>query len=214
MCYKKPGPRCSIHAKKRLVSAKRSGDTRRIKEAIAEYNLTPAGIQDLKAAGKIQEAQLMKQRRSDMIRAYKEDKEIMDIIKSQMVELEGDEYHGITLRQIEVYKKKYGTPEVGRTRAVFDRGDGYVIKVPLNGEGYMASNTEKRYSEMDDPYIPVAKCWYEDDYSVTKEGFGVLVMEKVKITRADYKNMPDWVMAVDCGQVGYNKAGELVAYDV
>jgi hypothetical protein len=29
-----------------------------------------------------------------------------------------------------------------------------------------------------------------------------------------YNNLPDWVMSVDGGQVGYNKKGELVAFDL
>lgn len=28
-----------------------------------------------------------------------------------------------------------------------------------------------------------------------------------------YKNGPDWMGFVDCGQVGYNRFGQVVAYD-
>lgn len=51
MCYAKPGPRCSGHAKQRLNKALESGDAARIREARREYNITPQGIAELKDAG-------------------------------------------------------------------------------------------------------------------------------------------------------------------
>lgn len=51
MCYAKPGPRCSGHAKERLEKALKSGDAARIREAKREYNITPQGIAELKASG-------------------------------------------------------------------------------------------------------------------------------------------------------------------
>lgn len=40
-------------------------------------------------------------------------------------------------------------------------------------------------------------------------------MEKVEpLEKVDYKNLPFWVGVVDCGQVGYDKTGKLVAYDL
>lgn len=40
-------------------------------------------------------------------------------------------------------------------------------------------------------------------------------MEKVEpLEKVDYKNLPFWVGMVDCGQVGYDKTGKLVAYDL
>lgn len=57
----------------------------------------------------------------------------------------------------------------------------------------------------------------ETDYSVVPEGMDVLVMEKVDIhgvSHLGYKDMPDWVGSVDCAQVGYDRNGRLVAYDL
>lgn len=51
MCYAKPGPRCSGHAKERLNKALESGNKARIREAKREYNITPQGIAELKASG-------------------------------------------------------------------------------------------------------------------------------------------------------------------
>lgn len=107
--------------------------------------------------------------------------------------------------------ESYGNPWVGRTRAVFDRGDGYVIKVPLNQEGVMASTNEFSTAEMDDSLIPVADCKF--DFST---GMPLLVMEKVdtNVSNRYGKDMPDWLSYVDGAQVGYNSKGELVAYDL
>lgn len=214
MCYAKPGPRCSRHASINLEKAKASGDTAKIEKAMQEYNLTPAGIKDLKKSGDFIKARDMYRQRREMIQEVKNRKRLMEYIEGQMQEFAGDEYYDFTLNQIKLYTKKYGKPWVGRTRAVFDRGDGYVIKVPMNGEGYAANNAEVINASMEDPYIPVAECWHQEDYSITPKGVPTLIMEKVEHCRADYRNMPDWVMSVDGGQVGYNKKGELVAYDL
>lgn len=94
----------------------------------------------------------------------------------------------------------------GRTRLVFDRGDGYVLKVPLNWEGITDSYNESEWSS---EYIPVAKCHIEELGEVP-----VLVMEKVSIVQRDFKELPDWTMSVDCQQVGLNSKGQLVAFDL
>jgi hypothetical protein len=197
-----------------LEKAKASGDTKRVEKAQEEYDLTPAGIRDIKKSGDFIKARNMLRKRREMIQEVKNNKRLLEYIEGQMREFEGDEYHGYTLNQIKLFTKKYGQPWVGRTRAVFDRGDGYVIKVPMNGEGYAANNAEVINANMDDPYIPVANCWHEEAYDITPKGVPTLVMEKVEHCKADYKNMPDWVMSVDGGQVGYDKNGRLVAYDL
>jgi hypothetical protein len=102
--------------------------------------------------------------------------------------------------------EQYGDPWCGRTRATFDRGDGFVIKFPLDEEGALATSNESAWSS---DFIPLAKCEMEfiDDVPV-------LVMEKVEMVTVDYNEMPTWVGFVDCGQVGRNADGELVAYDL
>lgn len=216
MCYT-GGPRCSPHAKQALTKAEASGDKELIKTARQDYYLTPAGIAKIRASGKTAAADKLQAKRSEMIARSKEISQNNEIIRNQMQEFEGDPYHGQIRKQIDHYTKQYGQPLLGRTRAVFDRGDGYMVKVPMNGEGLMANQSEIMTHEAKDPYIPVAECRMETDYSVVPEGMPVLVMEKVDIESASklrYKDMPDWVGSVDCGQVGYDRKGRLVAYDL
>jgi hypothetical protein len=216
MCYAYPGPRCTKHAKNALRAAVLSGDTTRIKKAKNDYCLTPGGIKELRNSGKNDVADAMLEKRTKLIKEYKEAISNMQYIKRQMGEFEGDPYHAITLKQINLYRRKYGEPDVGRTRAVFDRGDGYVVKVPINGEGFAANSREVITSEAEDPYTPVADCYHDTVYDVSSDGVSVLVMEKLTFDGVpkSYKDLPDWVGAVDCGQVGYNKKGELVAFDL
>jgi hypothetical protein len=193
-----------------------SGDTTRIKKAKHDYALTPGGIKELRDSGKNDIADAMLEKRTKLVKEHKDSVALMHYIKSQMIEFAGDPFHAITLKQINLYRKKYGEPEVGRTRAVFDRGDGYVVKVPLNGEGFAANSREVLTSEAGDPYTPVAECYHDVVYDVTSEGVSVLVMEKLSFEGVPrgYNDLPDWVMSVDGGQVGYNKKGELVAFDL
>lgn len=127
------------------------------------------------------------------------------------------EYAESTVALMETFSENMEFIGWGRTRVVFDRGDGYVVKVPFNGEGYMANGGEyKTYTynvaNPDNPGIPVAACNFEDFNSMDKE-IPVLIMEKVTYAHGE-ENLPDWVGWVDCGQVGYTKNGELVAYDL
>jgi hypothetical protein len=214
MCYT-AGPRCSPHAAKFLLDARKTGDPQEIAEAQQDFNLSPAGIKAVRDSGNVTLADELQEKRSEMIKKSKEISETNVIIRQQMQEFEGDPYHALTLKYIKSYTKKYGVAQVGRTRAVFDRGDGYMIKVPLNGEGFMANRSERLTSESDDTFIPIAKCWEEDDKSIPGAGISVLVMEKVTpIGRISYKDLPNWVGFVDCAQVGHDKSGNLVAYDL
>ena len=216
MCYAYPGPRCTKHAKNALQAAVALGDTTKIKKAKHNYYLTPGGIKELRAAGKNELADAMLEKRKKMVQEYKHAIDNMRYVKRQMQEFEGHPYYDITLKQINLYRRKYGEPEVGRTRAVFDRGDGYVVKVPINGESFAANSREARTSEADNPYTPVAECYHDTVYDVDPDGVSVLVMEKLNFEGVprSYRDLPDWVGSVDCGQVGYNRKGELVAYDL
>jgi hypothetical protein len=95
-----------------------------------------------------------------------------------------------------------------RTRKVYDRGDGHVVKIPLNDEGFIANATEANW---DSDYIPLAPCHFEWP---TTGGDAILVMEKVVRFPARGEQLPDWTMSVDCAQVGYLADGRLVAYDL
>jgi len=126
---------------------------------------------------------------------------------------EEDEYmKEVILPILTEFKSRYGEPECGRTRAVFDMGNGYVIKVPIDYEGMMASSNEFSTFEMEDSFIPVAECYFSREFEQP-----LLIMEKVDTSRnrrPDYKDLPNWVGFVDGGQVGYDSKGRLVAYDL
>jgi hypothetical protein len=101
--------------------------------------------------------------------------------------------------------------EVGRTRVVFHRVSD-VIKVPITEEGLHGSSWEAEWSERQGKtgYIPIADAGIEyiDDLPVLR-------MERVAmIPGNEWKNLPNWTGSVDCIQVGYTAAGELVAFDL
>lgn len=102
----------------------------------------------------------------------------------------------------------YGEPiGQGRTRVVYDRGDGTVVKVPLSWQG-CRDNWQEAGWDAEETGIPIARC-----YTQEVDGIPLLVMEKVTpIT--DQEEMPLWASRVDCYQVGINSAGYAVAYDL
>lgn len=210
MCYATPGPRCSSHAKKELQKAIASGDEETIKKAKENYLTTPDGIQTLRDKGKNDLANKAQAFRDESIRLFNVRKDTLKHIESEIGDQGWDDsYKEKSVKAIQKFTSLYGTPSIGRTRAVFDTNDGFVIKVPYVDEGFYANHAEVVTSDTEDAYIPIAECRHDE-----KEGVSVLIMEKVSIARVDYKNMPDWVYSVDCGQVGYTKDGRLVAYDL
>lgn len=99
--------------------------------------------------------------------------------------------------------------ERGRTRIVHIDAE-WVYKVPTSDEGAIANWREARLwehnaSRPDDVYVRIAECYMLAD--------GALMMRRVEPCFDSYDEMPDWVGAVDCAQVGYVD-GELVAYDL
>lgn len=233
MCYKSPGPRCSAWAKRRLqaaqdawyeafTQAQRLEAMESLKEAEKEFDGTPQGQKELResiALGKDKDGILSARlergiaHRALSLRLLKsEDKGdikdqhvapdyVLDAVQTS--ELFPQEK---VLNLLDQMAKQHGEPSVGRTRAVYDTGDGYVTKVPLSWEGVMQSGTEANW---DNEEIPVAECQLVD-----MDGIPVLRMEKVQIEHASYKDLPDWVGFVDGGQVGRTKEGRLVAYDL
>lgn len=78
MCYPKPGPRCSSHARKALVRATReyrnnpSEETKQARnKAIADFAMTPDGIAQLHARGMTEKAELNESLRNKKIAEYK-----------------------------------------------------------------------------------------------------------------------------------------------
>lgn len=67
MCRKKPYPRCSSHARKQLDVALRGEDANQIKAARLAYYTSPAGIKELRDAGKDATADRFAARREVMI---------------------------------------------------------------------------------------------------------------------------------------------------
>lgn len=106
--------------------------------------------------------------------------------------------------------------EVGRTRHVLMYED-TVVKVALDEEGCDANDFEASYSEEHgkDGYIPIADSRIEVWKTPSGRQVAVLVMERVTpYFSASYSEMPDWVGYVDCAQVGHDREGRLVAYDL
>jgi hypothetical protein len=113
-------------------------------------------------------------------------------------------------KTVALCEKKYGSAIAqGRHRLVFE-SQHCVIKIPLNAEGDMA-NCNEQYTfrkNRDDIYARCRQVQIGDMY--------VLFMEKVRTRFNPYdknEKFPDWVDSIDCGQVGFNSKGKLVAYD-
>lgn len=94
----------------------------------------------------------------------------------------------------------------GRTRAVFVRPNGrFVVKIPLDNEGFYAISKESRWSH---PEIKVAKNRILEH---PESGLIIQISEFVDPIDSDY---PSWAYAVDGQQVGRNKSGVIVAFDL
>lgn len=105
----------------------------------------------------------------------------------------------------------------GTSRICFSYpGSNTVIKVPFSEEGQEASVNEAQASQDFQNYpkicIPIADCSLVD--FTTTFGMKLLVMERLFEFPTVRIALPDWVARVDCGQVGYNAAKRLVAYDL
>lgn len=126
----------------------------------------------------------------------------------------GQAYAEATLTFLDEMKSQCPTAW-GRTRAVFIK-ENSVVKVPLNGEGMLANSREisasYAYQEEPEERIPMAITAPGE----TKTGVAYAVAQRVTplTGRVNYSELPDWVGAVDCAQVGYTKYGDLVAYDL
>ena len=107
-------------------------------------------------------------------------------------------------------KEKYMFLAEGRQRIVFLKDNQWVIKVPKDEWGLLSNEQEfnryKLFGKIGD-IVAYAECYLQDD----ENGISLLVMEKVE--QLPIKDQPDWAKYVDCGQVGKNTKGEIVAYD-
>ena len=106
--------------------------------------------------------------------------------------------------------ERYGQPELGTSRIVFDSSQGYVLKVPYSDEGLIANVRELGWCQ---PEIPLAR--YELVFSAAGPQLPLLKMERVeRVLPGRFGELPDWCQRVDGIQVGYTAAGELVAFDL
>jgi hypothetical protein len=112
------------------------------------------------------------------------------------------------IRIIEDLSKRFEPLGFGNYRIVFKlRGD-HVLKFPLNEAGEFCNDGEAswkddylaagRYLELGGFVCVVQECVQDATFDVIREILG---------------EVPDWVCSIDCGQVGFNRSGQLKAYD-
>lgn len=93
-------------------------------------------------------------------------------------------------------------------RGYLTKSGRYVLKVPIHPLGELANRLEaddyKNDNFLGKEYL--ARCKI-----VIIDNIECLLMDRV--TSAGEEELPDWTGFVDCGQVGYNCHGKLVAYD-
>lgn len=238
MCYPKPGPRCSAHAEvalsrayhryeeveysPRVSAAEKLALREAWTKAELEYDMTPRGQEELQKAINrkmgnpqkyIDRLERGKALRALALQQIKEqdkgDQGVHTAHEERCSRISSAE--GFPAEQVMVALKtlttKHGEPiGEGRSRFVFDAGNGEVVKLPKNWEGISASGNEATWKMHDT--VPVAKCRIEmvDDIEV-------LYMEKVSPVKSS-QGLPEWTSWVDCQQVGIDKEGKLVAYDL
>lgn len=115
------------------------------------------------------------------------------------------------------YIKKAKAIYIGRNRCVFDMGS-YVVKLPISYDGLGDNEWEGSISNNPNN----TDIFYVEQYARTRLHYfkevPVLFMEKVIELTYDeiehqFNMLPDWVHSIDCGQVGVNAKGKLVAFD-
>lgn len=129
-----------------------------------------------------------------------------------------DENKGI-LENLHIrYMKRALHVFAGRTRNVFLMSGGYVVKLPKNFDGITDNDWEGSVENSEDSIGVFEEYQYPHHRMVYSKGIPVVFMEEVEpLTSKEivqrFGKEPEWVMSVDCGQVGVNKRGRLVAYD-
>lgn len=100
----------------------------------------------------------------------------------------------------------------GRHREVWRLPSGNVLKIPKGMTGE-AANVEE--SKMWINRFNLEDC--HSDWKLARcrliPGTFILVMEYLRPHKMCYDELPYWCQLVDGGQVGFNRKGELVAYD-
>lgn len=121
------------------------------------------------------------------------------------------EYARNTFALLRELGKKYPLI-LGRTRIVALTTD-YALKIPVNGEGFIANaNEAQAYENYRDGVkyaLPMAKTSIDEENGIT-----FARAELVEIYRGSRRDLPSWVDWIDCAQVGHTREGVLVAYDL
>lgn len=127
-------------------------------------------------------------------------------ITPDFVNFEDEELNLLSLDLLEKLSDKFEYIGAGRNRIVFKSKSGkYVIKVPRNIQGSCDNFFETRKTDFGFP-VPKSRRIILDD-------FCCVIMEYVEHVSFKDTKAPSWVSWIDCGQVGHNRKGELVAYD-
>lgn len=133
--------------------------------------------------------------------------EWLKMLKQQAIGWYGDEIG----RLYDKFAERCEEFSSGRNRAVFIFST-YVVKLPTCGDGGSDNDWEGSICGSGD-YIQYARTrlayWKE---------IPIVFMERVKHASTNeliekLGKEPDWTYCVDCGQVGWNRQGKLVAYD-
>lgn len=102
----------------------------------------------------------------------------------------------------------------GRHRMAFlDIRTDFVVKIAHNIDGIQANREEvSSFRNRNSNSLPMAKCY---SWVIVEDCPIAIVMEYVEMAKDRYtlSIIHPWVWSVDCGQVGYNKQGKLVAFD-
>jgi hypothetical protein len=110
--------------------------------------------------------------------------------------------------------KKFGHGQAGNRRVVYKISDKFVVKVPLNQDGIDHNKEERKiYLSSTKDNCRYARCYLFHDKD-TSNLVPLLIMDIVAPVQDDERQrLPEWTLSIDLQQVGYNKRGELVAFD-
>lgn len=117
----------------------------------------------------------------------------------------------------ERYASRAEAVHEGRNRRVYVMRN-HVVKVPMNNDGVADNDWEGSVSNCDQYPQSDYQVQYARTRLIVVDDVPVVLMERVDdVTVAQIVDRlgrePQWVGCVDCGQVGFNRRGRLVAYD-
>lgn len=109
--------------------------------------------------------------------------------------------------------KKYGPPKLGTGRVAYI-GKTAVFKVPISQDGFRQNDWEGSIVSLGED-MPIARSRL---FYTPLSDIPIVVMEKVEEVYLDeiiarMGHIPEFVSAVDMGQVGFTRKGQLVAFD-